>query len=633
MKGLTALAQELQQAAGRAWPSLSPALRARLLDEARGDYESTLSRLGQHARRAARADARLEAAGRAPLRCDDPAGRVLAQLSPASLSALRAAPEADDASPGSGPSWTARSQKRRGGVYTERALIDLLLDLADYRGEERVLEPAVGGGAFLARAWERARAAGVAPARLAERLAGVDVHPYALREARVALRLLAGEEAPRLTEADALLDAGACPAGAWDLVLGNPPYVRGERIPAPLRARYRERFPGLGAGNQDLAGYFVAAGLEWLREGGRLAFVLSQGLLEARSTRGLRELLGRHRLEALVSLEWAPGAFPDASVIPLLLVVRKGPPPAGHRVRLGRATWTAQREGLALSWSQLEQGRFLRLAPEGRWPLFLRRGDATLLEGIRRLPTPLDAGYGLAIRTRVGAAQLVAEGGEPPASFSAPRALRDGRDVAAWGMEPVRRWIDYRPEAISDAKSEAFFAGPKLLIPRIALTPQAAVDESDALCRNTVMVARPPADRDPYAAAALINSLPLRVYAFHLLRAGVLAGSHRCTFYARVVQALPLPALEAAEEAALAELGREASRLAGDPAQAAALVELERALDERAAEAYGLSASQLRRLRREAQRDPLATVLQPARLGQRRRRIGVAEFAAGERYR
>ena len=127
MKGLTALAQELRQAAERAWPSLSPALRARLLDEARGDCESTLSRLGQHALRAARADARLEAAGRAPLRCDDPAGRVLAQLSPASLSALRAAPEADDASPGSGPSWTARSQKRRGGVYTERALIDLEL--------------------------------------------------------------------------------------------------------------------------------------------------------------------------------------------------------------------------------------------------------------------------------------------------------------------------------------------------------------------------------------------------------------------------------------------------------------------------------------------------------------------------
>ena len=629
MAGLSELEQDLQRAAQLAWDELSHDLRARLLDEARGQRAAALSRLAEHARHAAQADARLAAAGHAPLPADDPAGRVLEHLCPAAAAALASE---DPGASGSSP-WTARSQKRRGGVYTERPLVDLLLDLAGYHGQERVLEPAVGAGAFLLRAWERARAAGVAPARLAERLRGVDVHPYALREARCALRLLAGEAAPRLVEADALADAETCPAGEWDLVVGNPPYVRGERIPAELRARYRARFPDLGAGNQDLAGYFVAAGLEWLREGGRLAFVLSQGLLEARSTRGLRELLGAHQLEALVSLEWAPGAFPDASVIPLLLVVRKGPPPAGHRVRLGRATWGPGREALEVSWSQLEQGRFLRLAPEGRWPLFLRRGDASLLEGLRRLPTPLEAGYGLAIRTRVGAGELVAEGPEPPASFSAPRPLRDGRDVAAWGTEPVRRWIDYRPEAISDAKSEDFFAGPKLLIPRIALTPQVAVDESDALCRNTVMVARPPAGRDLYATAALLNSLPLRVYAFHLLRAGVLAGSHRCTFYARVLQALPLPTLDEGDEAELARLGREATRLARDPARREQLVELERALDERAALAYGLSASQLRRLRREAGRDPLATVLRPARLGQRRRRIGVAEFAAGARYR
>jgi hypothetical protein len=560
----------------------------------------------------------------------DPAARVLGALPAASARELRQRVRAllpTNVARGADPfSFTARAQKRRGGVYTSRPLVDLLLDLVGFSGEERLLEPAVGSGAFLLRAWERATEAGLPSDGL--QMAGVDVHPFACRAARtIALRQGA---TPPIHCADSLL-ANTGPAaqrGVYDLVLGNPPYVRGERIPAERRARYRQRFSGLGPGNADLASYFVAAGLEWLREGGRLAYVVSQGLLDARSTGGLRALLARHCVESVVSLEWAPGAFPDASVIPALLVVRRGAPPPDHQVALGRATWRRQPGGaLDVSWTRLRQSSWLKLAVAGRWPLFLRRGDASTLRVLRAASTPLEAGYGLAIRTKVGAGRLVAEGPAPPPEFTAPRPLRDGREVAAWGLEPVARWIDYRPEAISDAKSEAYFAGPKLLISRIALTTQVAVDESDALCRNTVMVARAPG-RDLYGVAAVIGSLPVRHYVFHLLRAGVLARSHRCTLYAKVLQALPLPE----DTDGLAPLGREATRLTA-AGEFEALFELEEEIDTQVALAFGLSPSQLARLRREAKRDPLLTILRPARPGQRRRKISVQTYAAGARYR
>ncbi|MGE0713731.1 MAG: N-6 DNA methylase [Planctomycetota bacterium] len=629
---------ELHHAAAEVLADLPPETRTLLLDGAQ-DELAAAARLATHAREAARVSAQLAAAGaQEPDPGDDPAARVLALLPPATRAALaREAPPL----PATWSEWdpfpesfSARAQKRRGGVYTERPLVELLLDLCELRGDERVLEPAAGGGAFLLRAWERSGPR--------TELVGVDLHPFACRAARARAALCAlerglpGAAAPRVEQGDALLatKGAAAERDSFDLVLGNPPWVRGERIPAAARARYRERRGDLGPGNTDLSCYFVAAALEWLREGGRLAFVLSQGLLEARSTRGLRALLARHRIEAVVGLEWAEGLFPEASVIPCLLVVRKGAPPRDHRVRLGSGRWTAERTGLEVEWTSVLQARWLELAVEERWPLALSRGDERVLRALRAAPTPLEAGYGLAVRTRDSARRLIADGASPPADFADPRPLRDGREVSAFGLAPVSRWIDWQPERISDPKPAGFFAGPKLLVARIALVPEAAVDDGDALCRNTVMVCRAPG-LCLHAVAAALNSLPLRHYAFHLLRAGVLAGSHRCTLYAGVIQAFPLPPAlldDPGYAAALSALGREAERLT----QAGAADELgglQRELDAHVAAGFGLDATALAHLRRAASREPLARVLRPRPLGGKRRRIGVQEFAAGARYR
>ncbi len=549
-------------------------------------------------------------------------------------------------------SFSERAQKRRGGVYTEALLAEQLLDLVGWDGRGRLLEPAVGAGAFLLPAWERALAAaeqdGRDPVAVAHDLAAVDVHPFACRAARTALARLAAARGlsaaalPQVARADALLAPSPAPSadlGAWDVVIGNPPFVRGERIPAALRTAYREDAREL-TGNVDLVAYFVLRALRWLRPGGRLGLVVPQGLLEARACTGLRALLAERTVEAVVTLEWAPGLFADAAVIPCLLVVRDDPPRRAHSVRLGSGRWGA-RGDLDVAWSRVRQTRWLSLAVGGRWPPLVRREDLSFLQRLRAAPTPLKAGYGLAIRTRTGAAALIAEG-EPPPHFRDPRPLLDGREVRPWRIESGGRWLDYRPEAISDPKSEAFFAAPKVLVPRIALTPMAAVDEGDPpfVARNTVMVVRAPGTLldqgpdGPWALAALINSLPLRVYAFLLLRAGALAGSHRATLYAGVIDAFPVPAPLLEDAAAVERLGalgraaEKATRRATEDLPA-----LEQEVDVAVAAAFDLDEATLGRLRRRAAQEPLASVLAPPAPGSRTRAIAVRRYAVGERYR
>lgn len=578
----------------------------------------------------------------APVQIDDPATRLLATLPGRTLRAARGT-IASHLGAAAGPpaaeslfpcSFSTRAKKRRGGVYTSRAVVDRLLDLVGWSGDGAFLEPAVGAGAFLLRAWERGLEAGRDPALLREQLQAVDLHPFACRAARTGLALqaarlgVAPEHVPRVQQGDALVAPPPAPTaalGRYRFVLGNPPYVRGERVPPELRSRYRALHPGLGPGNVDLAAYFVRRAFEWLAPGGVLGFVITQGLLEARSSAGLRAFLAGHTLEAVVSLEWGDQGFEDAAVIPCLLVVRNAPPPARHDV--------------VLSQTRVRQATWLGLG-KGRWPLALARGDVGFLRRLSRAPTPLKAGYGLAIRTRTGAPKLVAPGPQPPPHFTRPRPLLDGREVRAWTIDSEGRWIDYRVDAISDPKTEAFFAAPKVLLARIALTPQAAVDDGDPepfLARNTVMVVRAPGtllDDQPHALAAVINSLPVRVFAFLVLRAGVLAGSHRATFYAGIVGELPVPAPLLEDPARARRLARRA-RQARDLAREGRLSELARVeaeIDALVAEAFGLTPAQLARLRQRATAEPLRTILNPVRAGQPTRRIGVQSYVAGQRY-
>ncbi|CAN5694293.1 hypothetical protein BH23GEM1_BH23GEM1_08670 [soil metagenome] len=170
-----------------------------------------------------------------------------------------------------------------------------------------------------------------------------------LTEARGALREL------RRTKAR-LQDGGALPfafsthfadvaaAGGFDLVVGNPPWVRLHRIAPRLRVRLREEFrvfrgsawdagasaahAGAGFGSQvDMSALFVERSLELLRPGGVAALLLPAKLWSSLAGGGVRALV--REKSALLTLEDLSGATAsfDAAVYPSLLLARSAPLP------------------------------------------------------------------------------------------------------------------------------------------------------------------------------------------------------------------------------------------------------------------------------------------------------------------
>ncbi len=131
--------------------------------------------------------------------------------------------------------------------------------------------------------------------------------------------------------------------GGFDLVVGNPPWVRAEALPARARSELRDRFcwwrAGRGSGYShlpDLAVAFLERGWELTRPGGVLAMLVPAKLATAAYGAAARAALAEGgTLLSVADLTREPAAVFEATTYPLAIVVRANRPPAGHRPQLG----------------------------------------------------------------------------------------------------------------------------------------------------------------------------------------------------------------------------------------------------------------------------------------------------------
>jgi len=235
-------------------------------------------------------------------------------------------------------------ETERGAVYTKPEIVRTILDLAGYTSERqlhrlRLLEPSFGGGDFLLPVLDRLLAAFTAHGgtsaqvrQLADAIRGVEVHEAAFEGTRGALvaRLVAwgADENDAAWTVDRWLsldDFLLWPdTAAMDFVVGNPPYVRQERIPGPLLDEYRHRYKTI-YDRADLYVPFYERGLDLLAPGGRLAFICANRWLKNKYGGPLREHAssGFH-LRYFIDLDGAPAFHSEVIAYPAITVFERG---------------------------------------------------------------------------------------------------------------------------------------------------------------------------------------------------------------------------------------------------------------------------------------------------------------------
>jgi len=191
-----------------------------------------------------------------------------------------------------------------------------LSDWALRRAGDRALDPAAGDGVFLAEAARRARELG----GRADDVRGIEMRRDAADEAMRRLRTL-GADGATVRVADFLaLEPGA--EGGVDAVLGNPPFVRFQRMDRARRDRASSVAAAAGVRLDSMASSWAAFVLHagtFLRPGGRLALVVPSEIGHARYARPVLGHL-RARYAAVTFVLFESALFPSLDQGTVLLL-------------------------------------------------------------------------------------------------------------------------------------------------------------------------------------------------------------------------------------------------------------------------------------------------------------------------
>ena len=269
-------------------------------------------------------------------------------------------------------------------------------------------------------------------------------HRTATGHARTGGDLLAGEPDPPQPEPGH--------PGGFDLMVGNPPYVRHEKIKdlKPLLENVYACYTGVA----DLYVYFFERGIKLLREGGLLSFISSNKFFRAGYGAKLRNFLCKNT-ELRTVIDFGDLPIFEATAYPCIMVASNRLPQTEHEVRTLKVK------------SLDELARFTDLAASSTTPLPQKGLGATttwqlespptlrLMEKLRSAGTPLtkhvNGRFYYGIKTGLNEAFVVDRAtrdkliAEDKSSAKVLKPFLRGRDLKRWKTEPKDLWLVFIP--------------------------------------------------------------------------------------------------------------------------------------------------------------------------------------------
>ena len=303
-------------------------------------------------------------------------------------------------------------------------------------------------------------------------------------------------------------------AGEFDVIVGNPPWVRWSRLPETYRDRAKptcEQYeifsdtPHHGGNELDISGMITYTTADkWLRSGGTLAFVITQTHFQSPSSQGFRRfrINSTYRLAPLSVADMkALRPFPEAANKTSVVVFRKTTRPPKYPVPY--RMWTASKGNtraiptslpIAAVMNRVDvqdyeahpvgtDGSPWAIVPPGRFAAFSSiRGRSTWVRGRKGITTDLNGVYFVSVEASNKATGLVRIATRPGAGKTNLGARR------SFWVEPTLLY----PLLKGAADFETCYLKPRrdlvTFVPNDGITREACEDAEhrmNASCPNT----------------------------------------------------------------------------------------------------------------------------------------------------
>mgnify|MGYP003639954316 CR=1 FL=1 len=244
---------------------------------------------------------------------------------------------------------------------TKKQLLEVLETYRDWLLQITICDPACGSGAFLNQALDflikehryidelKSKVLGgglilsdIENTILENNIYGVDLNEESVEIAKLSLWLRTAQPRRKLNDlsnnikcGNSLIDSKTVAGdkafnwqeqfphifdkGGFDVVIGNPPYVRQELLDYTQKKWLSEKYQ-VGTGAADLYIYFYDKGINLLKQKGVLGFITPNKFIKARYGTNLRNYLSQFEIIRLIDFGELP-VFSDASTFPLILIL------------------------------------------------------------------------------------------------------------------------------------------------------------------------------------------------------------------------------------------------------------------------------------------------------------------------
>ena len=429
--------------------------------------------------------------------------------------------------------------------------------------------------------------------------------------------------------------------GGFDIAIGNPPYIRQERI-KDQKPDFEKLYADVYTGTADLYVYFYAQALNLLHKGGVLSYISPNKFMRAGYGEKLRSHLSAHTtLDTLMDFGDLP-VF-EATTYPLISVMVKADPLPDDTVRAVNVTHIAQLESLPnviraappMPQSSLRSAGWQLAAPD----------VLALMEKLRSAGTPLGTYVGgklfYGIKTGLNEAFVIDQAtrdrliAADPNSADVIKPWLRGQDVKRWRTESADLYLiglqnsgdrsasnawakansEVEARSIFQATYPALhdhltqfeealrkrqdqgqywwelracayyseFAKPKISYPHFNAEPNFTFDSDGYFSVNKTYII----PSNDLSLLGILNSPCVNMYLRSIT--SVMRGGYM-EFTTQVVEQIPIPTVTAEVRAEIESRVRDLLVLCGQGTQVAAL---EAELNERVYRAYGLSAAEV----------------------------------------
>lgn len=204
-----------------------------------------------------------------------------------------------------------KDKQLNGAFFTPQYITDFIVHETINNYTQQICDPSCGCGAFLiaaANIFKNKYYKSIIQS-IENNLYGVDIADYSIRRAKILLSLLAlqnGEDKNKIEFNIVVSDSlvadwkGIFPrimnSGGFDVVIGNPPYVKFQDLSSELRNKLYHNWRTLRTGNYNLYFAFFELGMNILNKEGTLGYITPNNYFTSLAAKQVREYLSLNKL-------------------------------------------------------------------------------------------------------------------------------------------------------------------------------------------------------------------------------------------------------------------------------------------------------------------------------------------------